>query len=262
MATTRTSTSAARRSASPSELALGGLLAVALAVVAYVATRHEVDGASRTAALVTAVLALAFVGAAVHGVLTRPVGRWRTVDMLVAAALAVACGVVFRGWSALWDAVSGAFGWFPPAQAVLYGAWFLAGSLVPLVVRRPGAALLAEFVASLVEYLLLDQFGALVLVYGVLQGLAAEAAFAAFGYRRWNLPTALLSGALGGVAAAVLDIAGYYADWSAGWKLAYVPIVAVSGAVLSGWVSWLLVRALAPTGALAAFPSGRERELV
>uniref|UniRef100_UPI0038B24D37 ECF transporter S component n=1 Tax=Motilibacter deserti TaxID=2714956 RepID=UPI0038B24D37 len=193
---------------------------------------------------------------------SRSAAPWRTVDIVVAAVLSVACGVVFWAWAYLWDAVKPAFVAFPPGQALIYGMWFLPAALVPLIVRRPGAAVFAELVAATVEWMLFSQFGPAVIVYGLVQGLLAECAFAATGYRRWTLGVALAAGALAGAGAAPLDWVYSYPLWSVAWKLAYLGIVVVSGALLTGLLSWYAVRALAPTGALSAFAAGRERELV
>jgi len=216
----------------------------------------------RSAAIGAALVVAAGAGLVSRGVRTRPTGPWRTVDIVVAAVLAVACGVVFWAWSYLWDAVKPAFVAFPPGQAVIYGMWFLPAALVPLIVRKPGAAVFAELVAATVEWMLFSQFGAAVVVYGLVQGLLAECAFAATGYKRWTLGTALAAGALAGAGAAPLDWVYSYPLWSVAWKLAYLGVVVVSGALITGLLSWYAVRALAPTGALSAFAAGRERELV
>jgi energy-coupling factor transport system substrate-specific component len=42
------------------------------------------------------------------------------------------------------------------------------------------------------------------------------------------------------------------------WKAVYLGCGMVSGAVIAGVGGWLLVRALARTGALNAFPPGQE----
>ena len=59
---------------------------------------------------------------------------------------------------------------------------------------------------------------------------------------------------------ALIDIAVYYADWSLAWQLAQV--AHLRGRVVWSWPAsarWLLARALAQTGALDQFPSGRDR---
>lgn len=187
----------------------------------------------------------------------RSSGRWRTVDVVVASVIAVAGGVVFWAWDQLWDTTSAAFAAFPPAHAVIYGVWLAPGVVGGLVIRKPGAALYTELVASVVEALLGSAWGLSVVAYGVAQGLAPELIFALFAYRSWRLPVSVAAGALAGVAAAILDLIYYYGTWRADWKLAYVLLVMASAAVVAGVLGWLLVRALARTGVLQPFASGR-----
>jgi energy-coupling factor transport system substrate-specific component len=185
--------------------------------------------------------------------------RWRTVDIVVTAVLGVAFGVVFWAWGLLWNATGAAFLAFPPAQAFMYGVWLLPAVVAPLIVRKAGAGLFAELVAAVVSALLGSAWGAQVLLYGLLQGLAGEAGYAAFGYRRFGWPQALLSAVLAGAMAAVLDLVYWYPLWSGGWKLTYVVLVVASTAVVSGLGGRALVRALARTGALSSFTAGRSR---
>jgi energy-coupling factor transport system substrate-specific component len=187
---------------------------------------------------------------------------WRVVDIVVAAVLAVAFGVVFQVWNLVWAATGPAFVAFPPLQGFMYGVWLMPAVLVPLVIRRPGAALLAELVAASVSALIGSQWGLLTIVYGVLQGGAAEVVFALGLYRVWNLPIAIAAGAAAGGAAAILDILAFYPDWALEWQLLYVALVVPSAALVAGVGSWLLVRSLAGTGVLSSFPSGRQQEEV
>src|SRR3954468_24230778 len=182
--------------------------------------------------------------------------RWRTVDIVVTAVLGVAFGVVFWAWNLLWAATGAGFTAFPPAQAVLYGVWLIPAVVAPLIIRKPGAGILAELMAAVVSALLGSSWGAIVLLYGLLQGVAGELGYAVFGYRRFGWLQALVSAALAGIMPAVLDLVYYYPTWSGGWKLSYVVIVAASTVVLAGIGAQALVRALAGTGALNAFAAG------
>lgn len=187
------------------------------------------------------------------------IGRWRTVDIVVGAVLAVALGAVFQVWNLLWNSVGPAFAALPPIQGFMYGVWLVPAVLVPLVIRRPGAALLGEGVAALASVLFGTPWGLVIVVYGLLQGTAAEVIFGLGLYRRWGLPTALLAGAAAGAAAVLLDLALYYPDWATGYQVLYAALVIPSSAVIAGFGGWLLVRALARTGVLTAFPSAREQ---
>jgi energy-coupling factor transport system permease protein len=195
-------------------------------------------------------------------VTTRPSGGWRVVDIVVAAVIAVAFGVVFVAWNTLWAFATPFFVALPPAQAILYGVWLLPGVLVALIVRRPGAALFGGIVSASVSALIGSQWGLDAVVSGALQGGGAELAFAIGLYRTWTLPIAILAGTLAGLAAAVHDIALYYAATGPDYWAVYALATMVSGAVLAGIGGWLLVRALVGTGVLAPFEVGREQREV
>lgn len=193
------------------------------------------------------------------GAATARTRNWRTVDIVVAAVLAVAFGILFRAWGILWSALDPTFAGFKPAGGAIYGVWLMAGVVGALIIRKPGAAIFVELIAAVVESLLGSSWGTSTVVYGFVQGLGAELVFLLFLYRRWTLPVTALAGAVVGVGAALLDFVYYYSAWTAGWKIAHLSIVTASAAIAAGVVSWLLVRAIAATGVLAPFPAGREQ---
>ncbi len=189
--------------------------------------------------------------------------RWRTVDIVVASVIAVAFGVIFWAWNLVWSATEGAFTFFPPAQAVIYGIWLVPGVLGGLVIRKPGAALYCEFVAAFVSVLLGSQWGMVAILQGLAQGVGAEAAFLAVRYRSFRLPVAVASGALTGLAAAFFDQWRYYSEYDFdSFRLPVFLFTVLSSALLAGAGGWLLTRALAQTGVLDRFPAGRERTAV
>jgi energy-coupling factor transport system substrate-specific component len=192
---------------------------------------------------------------------TTPAG-WRIVDIVVAAVISVAFGVVFLAWDAVYAATAPLFVALPAAQAILYGVWLMPAVLVGLIVRRPGAALFGGFVAAAVSVLLGSPYGADALLSGAMQGAGAELAFLVGGYRLWNLPIAVLAGALAGLAATVHDVVLYYPDTDVGFWMVYAVATVASGALIAGVGSWMLIRALLPTGVLAPFAVGREQREV
>ena len=186
-----------------------------------------------------------------------PLLRYRTVDLLSAAMIGVAFGVAYFGYDSAYTGISQAFNAYQPASGLLGGPWLLAGVVGALVVRKPGAALLAELVAANVEYLLGNQWGLSTLVSGLLQGVGVELAFALVLYRRFGPVPAALGGILAAVLEGCYEWHAYYASWTMASKLIYLGCFAVSGAVIAGLLGWLLVRALARAGALDAFAAGR-----
>lgn len=187
---------------------------------------------------------------------------WRTVDIVVTAAIAVAFGVVFWAWNALWAAATPAFLAVPPAQNILYGTWLAAGVVAGLVVQKPGAALFAELVAASVSLILGSQWGLDAALSGLFQGAGAELAFALFRYRRWDFIAALLAAALAAVGAWIHDTPLYYAELPLADQLAIGAFMLISAVVIAGVGSWWLTRALVQTGVLAQFPSGRSQQRI
>ncbi|MFI7585813.1 ECF transporter S component [Spongisporangium articulatum] len=186
--------------------------------------------------------------------------RWRVVDILVASVVAVAGGAVFAVWNTAAAPLMNAM--VPPLSAFYVGVWLFPGVLGALIVRKPGAAVYTELVAATVEALIGSSWGFSTVYYGLLEGLGAEVVFLVFLYRRWGVTVAALAGAGAGVAAGLLDVFVYYPTITAAAKLGYVGLTIVSGLVVAGLASWLLVRALARTGVLASFASGRDAERV
>ncbi len=187
---------------------------------------------------------------------------WRTVDIVVAAAIAIAFGVVFWAWNQLWAAATPAFVAIPPAQNILYGVWLVPAVLAGLIIRKPGAALFTELVAASVSAILGSQWGLDAVVSGALQGLGAEIVFLIVGYRRWTIAVALIAAIGTAIAAWIHDTPLYYADIGLGPQLVILAFMVVSAIVIAGIGSWLLMRSLVQTGVLAQFPAGRAQERV
>lgn len=190
--------------------------------------------------------------------------RWRVVDIIVAAVLGVACGLIFLAWNVVGGAWFGALDAATPGLGGLaVGIWLIGGVLGGLIIRKPGAALFVELIAASVSALLGSQWGIETVYSGLAQGLGAELAFAAFAYRRFSLPVAMLAGVGAAVGAWLLELVlTPNLDKSLEFNLIYLACLAVSGAVLAGLVGWLLTRALAATGALDRLASGRAAERV
>jgi len=187
---------------------------------------------------------------------------WRTVDIVVAAAIAIAFGVVFWAWNQVWAAATPAFVAIPPAQNILYGVWLVPAVLGGLIIRKPGAALFTELVAASVSAILGSQWGLDTLVSGALQGLGAEIVFLVLGYRRWTIAVALIAAATTAIAAWIHDTPLYYADIGLGPQLVILVFMIVSAILIAGVGSWLLMRSLVQTGVLAQFPAGRAQQRV
>jgi energy-coupling factor transport system substrate-specific component len=179
--------------------------------------------------------------------------RWRTVDIVVVAALAVAFGVVFWFWDVyVWPWASFLSS---PGEYAISGVWLLPAVVAPLVVRKPGAAIFAEMVAAIVSVLLGNQWGLDVLLSGFVQGAGAELIFAFVLYRNFSWLVAALAGAGAGLGEALHDLPVYYSSFDVPYQVGIVVLDVLSAVAIAGVGGWLLVRAIRQTGALQAFPA-------
>ena len=186
---------------------------------------------------------------------------WRVVDIVTAAVLGVACGLLFWVWNSIGDAGFKALDALTPGLGGLaVGIWLIGGVLGGLIIRKPGAALFVEVVAASVSAVLGSQWGPKTLYSGLAQGLGAELVFLIFAYRRFNLSVAALSGIGAGIGAFILELfLTPNLAMSLQFNLIYLACLIISGAVLAGVVAYYLVKALVKTGALDRFGAGRER---
>ena len=195
----------------------------------------------------------------------RPSYSWRVIDIVTAAVLGVASGLVFwvyngpgYAWYEAMNAITPGFG------GIAVGPWIFAGVLGGLIIRKPGAAIFVELLAASVSAGLGNQWGPSTLYSGLAQGLGAEIILAIFLYKRFGPVAAALSGAGAAVGAWVFEYFGSgNIEKSFNFNITYLVTLVISGLIIAGICSWLLTRALAATGALDRFGAGRERaELV
>lgn len=191
----------------------------------------------------------------------KPNLRWRVNEIVIAAVIAVACAVIFWIWDiAVGPAAKTALVAAPEFRPIVAGAWLLGGTLSGLLIRKPGAALFCEIVAAFISVLFTGgAWSGEILLAGLIQGIGAEVAFAIFGYRRWNATVAIFAGALCGLFMGGNEIFIYYPDMEPVKAIIYVACAVISGAVIAGFLAWILVQNLAKTGVLSSLASGKTR---
>jgi energy-coupling factor transport system substrate-specific component len=167
--------------------------------------------------------------------------RWTVRDVVALVVTIIVLGVIFSFWGWAMQLLSRILG--DVVAGLFYGVWFWAGLLLAYAIRKPGAALLGEFGAAVVAYILGSQLGALMLVLGWVQGLALEMVFAWVRFQHWNLVTMLVAGAMAGTASVAVNLVALPAQtalYSSGIIIAVLWIAIISGAVLGGLVCKIL----------------------
>lgn len=172
--------------------------------------------------------------------------RLKLSDILITIVIALVFGIIYKLWGPVYNILK-PFGLH--VGDVIYGMWFIAGTVAVLLLRKPGVALLAETAAASGEFLVGSEYGLSVLLYGIVQGLGTELMFALFGYKRY---TAFVA-ALGGIAAAVGSLAmdaayGYIMDLTLWNLLLLIGARVLGGFLIAGILAYFLVEALERTG--------------
>lgn len=178
--------------------------------------------------------------------------RWTLRETLVIAVIGAVFAVLYLGWVQLWLITQAIFGTL--TMDVFMGFWFIASIVAAAIIRKPGVAFAAEFLASAVQVLLGSPAGLLLLLTGAVQGAGAEIVLAAFRWRNYSLPVLMASG----VGAAVFSFAYTWVRFDYGALEPSILVVmfvlrCLSGALLGGLLGYVIVRALYRTGALAGF---------
>ena len=188
---------------------------------------------------------------------------WKLKDVILMAMLgtlfAAVYLAVFYGGLALQTALT-PVGLAPFGFEIIYGVWFTAATIAAYIIRKPGAALITEVLAAVVELLMGNSGGATLLLTGLIQGLGCELGFALFRYQRFNL----LSMSISGITAALFIF--IYELFYLQYYLLSPVLLAVqllvrftSAFVFAGLISKLACDGLAGTGVLKNYPIGAEQ---
>jgi energy-coupling factor transport system substrate-specific component len=144
---------------------------------------------------------------------------------------------------------SGSYGFL--AFSAICGGFYLSGPLCAYIIRKPGAATLAETMNGVAQVLSGNPNGVMVLAAGFLQGFMSDLAFAFYGYKRWTLGVVALSGALAPLLQQIPEVYFFgVGEMGVGYNLLALAIRIVSGAVYAIVLVRPIARGLAKAGVL------------
>ncbi len=183
---------------------------------------------------------------------------WTLREILIVTVLGAVFGVLYLAWVQVWLVAQAIFGAI--TMDVVMGFWFIVSIIAAAIIRKPGAALLSEVLAAVVQILLGSPAGLLLLLTGLVQGAGAEAVFAATRWRDYRLRVLVMAG----VGAAVFSfvytwIRFDYGSLQPGLLIAMFALRCLSGALLGGLAGHLVTEALYRTGVLSGLGIDRAR---
>jgi energy-coupling factor transport system permease protein len=183
--------------------------------------------------------------------------NWRFKEIVVMAALSVVFAVVYLAFLPVGGILVGFLG--PIGYDFIFGIWFIVSIIAAYIIRKPGAAFLSETIAAMVEVLIGNAAGPMLIVSGMVQGIGAEAVFAATRWKNYSIWVLMAAG----VGSAVTSfVYGYfmsgYAALAPGYVTAMFIVRMISGALIAGLLGKALSDGLAQTGVLSSFALGKE----
>lgn len=182
---------------------------------------------------------------------------WKLKDVLMIAICAVLFGVVYLGvtyaggflYGVLTPAGLGSLGYEP-----FYGIYFMAAAFGIYVMRKPGTGVVAELLAAILECLMGNFFGPIIILSGLVQGIGFELIFALKKYKKFDLAT-MIQGAV--ICSCVTMV---YNLIISGYNLIAVPVLLlmltvriISAVVVDGFVTRKLADGLAKAGVLKGY---------
>src|SRR6266446_7648769 len=152
---------------------------------------------------------------------------------------------------------SGGYGFL--AFAAICGGFYIAGPLCGYIIRKPGAATIAETMNGVAQVLSGNPNGIMVLGAGFLQGFMSDIGFAVYGYRKWTLSVIALSGALAPLLQQIPEVYFFgVGDMGISYNLLALAIRMISGAVYAIILVKPIAFALVKAGVLRGTEVARE----
>lgn len=183
--------------------------------------------------------------------------KWNLREIVVMSALSVVFAIVYLLFFQVGNVFVGLMG--PIGYEPIFGIWFIVSIIAAYIIRKPGAAFLAETIAAFVEVLIGNVNGPRLIIAGMIQGLGAEIVFAATGWKRYSVWILMAAG----MGSSVFSFAwGYYLSGFAALSPTYVlwmfVIRLASGALIAGLLGKYISDTLAKTGVLNGMALGKE----
>ena len=193
--------------------------------------------------------------------------KWKLKDILMIAVCAVLFGAIFLGVTYAGGAIAALltpFGMSALGYEPFYGLYFMAVAFAVFVIRKPGVGIIAEILAAVIETLMGNFFGPIIILSGFVQGAGFELIFALTKYKKFDTKTMILASVI-----CSFVTMGYNLIVSGYNKIA-IPVLLlmlavrlVSAIVIDALVTPKLATGLAKAGVLGGYAvaEGMEKDL-
>jgi len=190
--------------------------------------------------------------------------EWKLKDILFVTITAILFGVVFLSATYMGGILFGVlspFGLGSLGYEPFYGIYFMAASFSLYVLRKPGSGLFAEMLGAIIECLLGNYFGPIIILSGFVQGFGFEAFIALSRYRKFDRLTMAISA----ITCSVLTL--MYNLVISGYSKIAVPVLLlmlavriISAIVFDAFITPTLANSLAKAGVLKSYAPWAEED--
>lgn len=183
--------------------------------------------------------------------------QWKLKDVLMIAIAAVLFGVIYLGctyaggflYGILAPLGMGSLGYEP-----FYGIYFMAAAFGIYVMRKPGTGLIAEVLAAVIECLLGNFFGPIIILSGIVQGLGFEAIIALKRYKKFDKITMIEGAILCSIFTLIYNlIVSGYNKIALPILLLMLGVRIISAIIFDGLITPILADGLAKAGVLKGY---------
>ncbi len=186
----------------------------------------------------------------------RGLAGWSTRDLLVTAVIGIIFGLITI--PVQWAFTSLEMLASPIGSRILAGILFTPALMAAYIIRRPGAATIANLIAAIVQ-VPFNPFGWAVVAMGMMVSLPIDLAFAITRYKKYTLSMMMITGALAMIPGFLMHaVTAGYLNLSPAIVIGALVMGMISAALLGGWLAKALADAIAKTGVLNSFAIGKE----
>lgn len=184
-------------------------------------------------------------------------------DFIFMGLISVAFGIVYlialylgaALTTALTPAGIGILGYEP-----FYGIWFMAPVVALYILRRPSVGIITEIFAAVIEVVLGNAFGLIVIVSAFIQGVGVELPYMFTKYRRYNMRNSMVGAVLATIFSFIWTaFRSDYASLEMSIVIAIFVIRLVSSLIFTGFIAHKLCIALDNTGLLKSYGVSHEK---
>ena len=182
---------------------------------------------------------------------------WKLKDILMIAVCAVLFGVIFLGATYTGGFLAGVLtpaGMSSLGYEPFYGLYFMAVAFAVYVIRKPGAGIVAEILAAIIETLMGNFFGPIIILSGFVQGFGFELIFMLTRYKKFDRKTFILASIICSCVTMVYNLI------VSGYNLIALPVLAlmlavriISAIAIDAFATPLLSDSLAKAGVLRGY---------